>query len=69
MLCDGCSAHGYACPVLEDNTIFTNGRATDQGRQGYQFIEKEYMKAEDYDHFIADHRFWFGSGCLGPTVL
>jgi hypothetical protein len=22
--------------------------------QGYQFVEKEYMKAEDYDHFTAD---------------
>lgn len=26
----------------------------------YQFIEKEYMKAEDYDHFIADPTdYWF----------
>lgn len=23
-------------------------------KQGYQFVEKAYMKAEDYDHFIAD---------------
>ncbi|MGC8491127.1 MAG: uroporphyrinogen decarboxylase family protein [Syntrophobacteraceae bacterium] len=28
--------------------------------QGYQFLEKPYMKAEDYDHFIADPTdYWF----------
>lgn len=41
----------------------------------YQFMEKEYMKAEDYDHFIADpsdywFRIWFSRTCgaLAPLA-
>lgn len=41
----------------------------------YQFHEKEYMKAEDYDHFIADpsdywFRIWFSRTCgaLAPLA-
>jgi len=44
--------------------------------QGYQFIEKPYMKAEEYDHFIADPtdywlRVWFPRthGALKPLEL
>ena len=42
---------------------------------GYQFIEKEYMKAEEYDHFISDisdywMRVWLPrvSGALAPLA-
>ncbi|EFK07057.1 conserved hypothetical protein [delta proteobacterium NaphS2] len=41
----------------------------------YQFVEKEYMKAEEYDHFIADPSdYWFRvwlprtHGALGPLA-
>lgn len=43
--------------------------------QGYQFLEKAYMKAEEYDHFIADPtdywlRVWFPRVCgsLAPLA-
>ncbi len=44
-------------------------------KQGYQFIEKEYMKAEEYDHFITDptdywYRVWMPRthGALKPLA-
>ncbi|HYA41471.1 MAG TPA: uroporphyrinogen decarboxylase family protein [Syntrophobacteraceae bacterium] len=45
--------HGPVLEVLDYTLYKWPGRGI-RDEQGYQFVEKEYMKAEDYDHFIAD---------------
>lgn len=45
--------HGPALEALNYNLYKWPGHGISE-EQGYQFLEKEYMKAEDYDHFIAD---------------
>jgi hypothetical protein len=51
--------HGPALEVLGYHLYKWPGHGI-KDVHGYQFIEKEYMKAEDYDHFIADPSdYWF----------
>jgi uroporphyrinogen-III decarboxylase len=45
--------HGPTLDVL-DYTLYKWPGHGIKDEQGYQFVEKEYMKAEEYDHFIAD---------------
>ncbi len=51
--------HGPALEVLGYHLYKWPGHGI-KDEHGYQFIEKEYMKAEDYDHLIADPTdYWF----------
>ena len=45
--------HGPTLELL-DYTLYKWPGHGIKDEQGYQFVEKEYMKAEEYDHFIAD---------------
>jgi hypothetical protein len=60
--------HGPALEVLGYHLYKWPGRGIRE-EQGYQFVEKDYMKAEDYDHFIADPTdYWFRVWCLNPAL-
>ena len=51
--------HGPVLEVLGYHLYKWPGHGI-KDEHGYQFIEKEYMKAGDYDHFIADPTdYWF----------
>jgi hypothetical protein len=45
--------YGPALEALNYNLYKWPGHGI-RDEHGYQFVEKDYMKAEDYDHFIAD---------------
>ncbi len=51
--------YGPPLEILDYNLYKWPGHGIKE-EQGYQFLEKPYMKAEDYDHFIADPTdYWF----------